>query len=179
MPRCPICKDQTQLVPYEGVKIHHCGRCGGYWLTDAKLDLILARRDVVMPDAVKESTERMAAESNSTKQLLCISCGTTMRKELFRGFTQLQIDACDRCGGIWFDRAELERCQVLWEQMKENPRELEKRAKQGAVEVAMLAERDRLEDQREAFDSLNRTIRLSGRHGLLGTLLDVLMVWRR
>ena len=155
MPRCPICKDQTQLIPYEGVKIHHCGRCGGYWLTETKLDAILARQEVLMPAAVQEAVERMALESNSTAMLTCITCGTSMRKQLFRGFTELQVDVCPRCHGIWFDRAELERAQLLWEKMKSDPRQLAKLEKQGAAEVAMMDELARQRQEAEDAHTLS------------------------
>ena len=48
MPRCPRCKTQSDLIHYEGVPVYNCGTCGGYWLTAAKLDVILARRGVIM-----------------------------------------------------------------------------------------------------------------------------------
>jgi Zn-finger nucleic acid-binding protein len=42
MSRCPVCKIQADLIKYEGVPVYNCGSCGGYWMTQARLDLILA-----------------------------------------------------------------------------------------------------------------------------------------
>lgn len=169
MPRCPKCRTQTALIPYEGVKIHHCGSCGGNWLTDAKLDLILARRDQKFAEPIAERLEEMAAESASTEALLCLPCGTEMKRQSFRAWKEVQLDVCPRCDGIWFDRAELEKCQMLWEAAKSDPKKMAVIEKQAAAEVEMLRARQENAEFRETL-SESRDL---GRPGSM--LLDV--VW--
>lgn len=107
MPRCPVCKIQADQIKYEGVTIYNCGSCGGHWVTQVRLDLILARREVVMPDPVKQKMIEIADESNSTGRLWCMNCGKEMVKEQFKHWPDIQIDRCPKCAGIWLDRGEL------------------------------------------------------------------------
>ena len=136
MPRCPVCKTLTEMIRYEGVPVHNCGTCGGYWITDAKLATILARREVVMPEPVKQKMLEIAAESNSTDKLYCMTCGRQMVKEQFRHWGDIQLDRCPKCDGLWLDRGELEKCQIYWEYVQDHPESEEARR------AAKLAELD-------------------------------------
>jgi Zn-finger nucleic acid-binding protein len=121
MARCPLCRTQVGLIKYEGVPIYNCGTCGGHWLTPNKLDVILARRDVVMPEPVQRRMIEIANESNSSQRLWCWTCGREMVKEAFKHWDEIQIDRCTKCGGVWLDRGELEKCQIFWEYMQNHP----------------------------------------------------------
>ena len=121
MPRCPLCKTQTELVKYEGVPVQNCGTCGGYWVTKAKLDVILAKREVVMPEAVQRKMVEIADAANSVQELWCMTCGTAMRREQFKYWPDIQLDRCPKCKGIWLDRGELEKCQIYWEYVQDHP----------------------------------------------------------
>lgn len=123
MARCPICKIQIERIPYEGVGVHHCGKCGGYWLTKISLDAILNRRELVMPPAVQAQMLKMAEESNTIRKLICLVCGVEMVKTPFKQWSAVQLDRCPRCEGLWFDRGELEKCQLIWERYQDEPDE--------------------------------------------------------
>ncbi len=125
MPRCPLCKDKCTPIKYENVPVHHCGNCGGYWVTKIKLDRICELREIEMPEAVKQKMMDIADESNSTQKLWCHSCGCEMVKEQFKYWDDIQIDHCPRCDGIWLDRGELEKCQVYWEYLQDHPEQWE------------------------------------------------------
>ena len=121
MPRCPKCKRQCDPIRYEGVRIYNCGPCGGHWMEEARLSVILERREIDMPDPVKREMVRIAEESDSAQQLWCITCGCAMKKDAFKHWPEIQLDYCERCGGIWLDRGELEKCQIYWECMRDHP----------------------------------------------------------
>jgi Zn-finger nucleic acid-binding protein len=120
--RCPICKTPTDLIQYERVPVYNCGSCGGYWVTRAKLEVILARREVQMPEAVQKKMIEIAAASNSTAELCCFTCGTVMERRRFARWPDIQIDVCRRCKNIWLDRGELEKCQIYWERAQDKLR---------------------------------------------------------
>ena len=165
MPRCPVCKTQTDLLKYEGVPIYNCGTCGGHWVTDARLKLILARREVVMPDAVKAKMIEIADASNSTQKLWCMNCGKEMVKEQFRYWPDIQLDRCPKCNGLWLDRGELEKCQIYWEYAQDHPEEWEGMSviERKALLEAQLADRKaRNRETVERARDLSRTYR----HGL-------------
>ena len=121
MPRCPVCKTLTDLIKYESVPIYNCGSCGGHWLTQARLDVILARREVVMPEPVQQKMIEIADAANSRQPLWCITCGREMRKEQFKHWPEIQLDRCPKCEGLWLDRGELEKCQIYWERWQDHP----------------------------------------------------------
>jgi Zn-finger nucleic acid-binding protein len=121
MPRCPKCKTVADPVIYEDVRIYHCGGCGGHWLTQARLDVILRRREVEMPEAVKQKMMDLADDSNTVERLMCFTCGKTMIREQFKHWEDIQIDRCPKCDGLWLDRGELEKCQIYWEYAQDHP----------------------------------------------------------
>jgi len=123
MPLCPVCRVTIEPIRYENVRIHNCGECGGHLLSRPNLDLILARRDVRMPDAVRERMLQLAAAANTRQRIWCQRCGAEMRKESFKHWNDIEIDRCARCGDIWLDRGELEKCQIYWEYAKDHPEE--------------------------------------------------------
>lgn len=125
MPRCPVCRTQADPITYEGVRIYNCGSCGGHWLTHARLDVILQRREVDMPEPVKQKMMDIADESDSTETLLCMTCGCEMLKEAFKYWNDIHIDHCPKCDGIWLDKGELEKCQIYWEYAEEHPEQWE------------------------------------------------------
>ncbi len=135
MTRCPLCKIPTDLIHYERVPIYSCGSCGGHWVTKAKLDLILARREVQMPAAVQKKMLAIAAASDSKAALFCMTCGAAMRRERFKFWPEIQIDVCPKCQGIWLDRGELEKCQIFWEYAQGHPDQARAASPQSLAEL--------------------------------------------
>jgi uncharacterized protein len=167
MPRCPVCKTQTELIKYENVPIHSCGSCGGHWLSELKLGAIVERRDVAMPDAVKRKMVELADASNSTGELWCLGCGTAMAKEFFRGWPRIQLDRCPKCQGLWLDRGELEKCQIFWEYVRDHP---EGEKSEAALRVAALEAEwaHRRQEQHATLARLQELPRM--RHGTAAAL---------
>ncbi|MGD8454601.1 MAG: zf-TFIIB domain-containing protein [Phycisphaerae bacterium] len=166
MPHCPICKTRTDLIKYEGVPIYNCGTCGGHWLDRAKLQTIVVRREVVMPEPVKRKMIEIADASNSTQELWCLTCGKAMVKEQFKHWPEIQIDRCPKCNGIWLDRGELEKCQIYWEYVQDNP---DSEEAQRAVRMAQLDARwqSRQAELRDQVDNAVEASRYGGRGSML------------
>jgi Zn-finger nucleic acid-binding protein len=173
MPRCPVCKTPTELIKYEGVPIHNCGGCGGHWLTDVKLDAIVARRDVVMPEPVQRQMIALADASNRPEELHCISCGTAMVKEPFKYWPDIQLDRCPKCNGLWLDRCELEKCQIYWERMQDEPESpaAQRAARIGEVDAQLAGRQYELRDQKDRAEMVRR-----GRLGWPGVLAAIFSV---
>jgi len=148
MPRCPKCRIPTDRIKYEGVTIYNCGSCGGHWLNHARLDVILKRREVVMPEPVKQKMMDLADASNTTEPLLCLTCGTQMVKETFRWWDDIVLDRCPKCNGLWLDRGELEKCQIYWEYAQDHPEAWEQPAleRRAALEARLAAHRQKVRD---------------------------------
>lgn len=173
MPHCPVCRVQADPIAYEGVRIYNCGQCGGHWLSDARLDVILERRDVAMPEPVRQKMMDLADASHTSDTLLCMTCGREMRKERFKYWDDIQLDRCPKCNGLWLDRGELEKCQIYWEYAEDNPEEWE-HAEVEARKAMLVAELDQrrraAREQRREVDRWGRS--LSHRRALnIGNIL--------
>lgn len=167
MPRCPNCKLQAMPIEYEGVRIYHCGGCGGHWMSPERLEVILERRELSMPEAVRQKMWDIAESSNSTGTLWCFSCGTEMVKEAFLYWDEIRVDRCPKCRGLWLDRGELELCQVFWEYAQDNPQQWS-----GGDAVTRVAELNaRLRIRREAMRS---AVSAGDRAGVLSFLASTL-----
>jgi Zn-finger nucleic acid-binding protein len=121
MPRCPVCNILMDHVTYEGVPVHNCGTCGGYWVPRIGLRMILARREVTMPEAVGEKMLDLAQTSDTPRELRCPTCERPMAKKLFDERAGPRLDFCRPCDAVWLDRAELEACQIKWEEAHPAP----------------------------------------------------------
>lgn len=174
MPRCPVCKTSCTVMPYERVPIHHCGSCGGYWVNPNKLDIICERRELNMPEPVKQAMMNRADQANSTDELFCISCGCEMVKERFKYWDDIQIDRCPKCNMIWLDAGELEKCQIYWEYMQDHPEAWgdnnihERRA---MVDAALTQRKAELADERENAAWRRQRLRARGSFGSFGSIL--------
>lgn len=124
MPRCPACGVHCQLIDYEGVKVHNCGDCGGYWLSPGKLSRIASKREIQMPEPVRQKMMDMADDQHRPEELMCLSCGVVMEKEQFRIWDDIILDHCPKCKRIWLDQGELEKCQIYSEYLEDNPQEV-------------------------------------------------------
>lgn len=176
MPRCPKCKTQAAPIEYEGVRIYHCGGCGGHWLSKARLDLIVNRREVQMPEAVRQKMMDLADASHAHEALTCFSCGKPMIREQFRHWNDILIDRCPKCGGIWLDRGELEKCQIYWEYAQDHPEEWQNAdviERQALLDLEWQKRRDALREKRDADVQLRPISALRPQIGLARLLLRI------
>lgn len=171
MPRCPKCRTQADLIRYEDVPIYSCGGCGGHWLRESRLDVIVKRRVIEMPEPVRQKMMDLADASNSTEPLWCMTCGVEMTREQFLYWDDIQLDRCPKCGGLWLDQGELEKCQIYFEYAQDHPEEWENREayERKALLEAELAQR-RAEQRQAAEAAEDRRYRWYGRGALAGAL---------
>ncbi|MCA9242860.1 MAG: zf-TFIIB domain-containing protein [Phycisphaerales bacterium] len=123
MPLCPKCKTNLGRITYEGLQIFNCGGCGGHVLKPERLDVILERREVKMPEAVRVKMMELANRSNSREALWCYRCGVQMVKEQFQYWPEIVLDRCPKCQDAFLDPGELETVQIYWEHAKDHPEE--------------------------------------------------------
>jgi Zn-finger nucleic acid-binding protein len=97
---CP--RDVRALAPFrapQGHLLQRCGACRGLWLPAAVVAGLLGHAPDAKALAGKGSRPAFAA-------LCCPDDGSGMRALHHRG---VEIDVCQRCGGVWLDAGELER----------------------------------------------------------------------
>lgn len=121
MLRCPKCAKTMDHIRYEGVPVWSCGACGGYCLEPTRLGLILAQGSADMPEPVRQKMTDIAQRSNTPQTVRCPRCMRDMIKERFKHAKDIELDFCKRCGLVWLDQGELERCRIGWAEAKDKP----------------------------------------------------------
>jgi uncharacterized protein len=113
--KCPDCKNSLKSVHYEGVRVHLCMSCKGFFLKPKELKRIQETQDV-------EVSMDMAPSSRSGDKVLrmCPSCDAGMAKKKYGKVSSTIIDLCEKCNGIWLDKGELERIQLDYEVVQRN-----------------------------------------------------------
>ncbi len=104
MNNCPVCKKEMELKEIHGVSAFSCALCGGIWLGKGDMNVILHPDDW---DVEYCTTEHGEDAPRSEKQ--CPECQEIyLRKGNFIEYSNIVLDYCPDCGGIWLDRGELD-----------------------------------------------------------------------
>jgi len=101
MKKCPVCKD-TQLDAQRisaNIEVDSCAKCGGMWFDKGEIGEFTNFSEDI-PDfkrLVKEAKE-------SAKK--CPACSLGLKEMKYTGSSQLLIDYCENCSGLWLDGGE-------------------------------------------------------------------------
>lgn len=108
-PVCPACGGDLIVLEWAGVEMDLCVDCGGLWLDDGELELIAEMAGV---DAGGLTDALNRGEVGAQGQGRCPRCARKLRKMVVREEGEaLELDACPKGDGFWFDRGEM-RCFV-------------------------------------------------------------------
>ena len=125
--KCPRCSQPIRSRTYEGVEVDQCPSCSGIWLDDQELAPILSTRELEFsPEAVASAIATQSLgipESEKAAEKACPKCGESMLPMNFGGNSGVLLDRCVE-HGLWLDRGELERIQMIhehWEKMSHDP----------------------------------------------------------
>ncbi len=126
---CPRCGIEMKMLDYEGVEIETCSKCEGEWLDAGELDVIVqswektfSDKERAQLDAVNKAhfapTFTPSHPSTDGGNMTCPTCEAHPKLERFNyaGTSNLMLDKCSTCKGIWFDKGELDHVQILVEE---------------------------------------------------------------
>ncbi len=101
---CPRCKQPMILLELDAIEIDHCLDCLGTWLDAGEIESICDRAggDV---DAVGRAIAQ--ARRGDKVKIRCPRCNRRLRALHFDEPAALELDACPREHGFWFDRGEM------------------------------------------------------------------------
>lgn len=107
--KCPKCKlEDLKETKINGVKIDRCENCGGLWFEKNELKTVRDHRDGNLSWLDFDLWEDKSKLTVSDKSINCPKDG----KHLFKikyGKTNIMVDICLDCHGIWLDREELDK----------------------------------------------------------------------
>lgn len=119
--RCPIDRADLHKHHYEAdVVVDVCPKCRGVWLDAGELERIQENLEndysselQRLPDFVSRAYEMARAKEAPARD--CPSCNGTLDRSEYGYCSQILIDKCRRCRGIWLDRGELRALEVFFE----------------------------------------------------------------
>ncbi|MBF0122663.1 MAG: M48 family metalloprotease [Candidatus Omnitrophica bacterium] len=126
---CPRCNVKLTVQSYEGFSVLLCFRCGGHLVSESDTLNILGKRDAIFDQRIKDAARLVREQIHPMKRdpfdqiydersIVCPSC-LDQRKKMHRRFVSqkypVEVDKCQTCARVWFDKDELEILQVLYE----------------------------------------------------------------
>ena len=96
---CPKCQGHLWHLNRKGIVIEMCSRCQGLWFDAGELTMLIE---------VYRAIDDSEAENSGVP---CLRCETDMKVLDFPG-TDIEIDRCPACQGVWLDKGELELLRI-------------------------------------------------------------------
>ncbi|MBI5359446.1 MAG: rhomboid family intramembrane serine protease [Planctomycetes bacterium] len=109
--KCPSCGAILQQDNYEGRFINHCSQCNGIWFESGELKdyiRLLIEKDKTIPEAKIETKRNVIKprEINENKRN-CPKCSAGMEKFNYGYDSNVILDKCVSCDGVWADGNEI------------------------------------------------------------------------
>jgi len=101
--KCPVCKEEMLILELDGVEIDYCYSCGGIWLDEGELELLLENAEAKDNLLASFSLVKRSKE----KRRHCPVCHKKMEKVFLGEENNVILDRCPKRHGLWFDKGEL------------------------------------------------------------------------
>lgn len=128
--RCPNDSNELIKTRYEAsIEVDQCPACQGMWLDQGELEAIQETRDHdysaelnALPNVVAQSYRLAQARHEATYR--CPQCDADMSKREYGYGSQVMIDVCPSCRGIWLHQNEIQELEVFFERSQAETRSL-------------------------------------------------------
>ncbi len=134
--KCPVCNKDLRTITYENQRVDVCQTCGGIWFDKEELLNVvdgLLSKNLIESESVKEAYEKRAVASKDLEQpkRYCPRCKAELEVFNYSYDSNVFLDKCPNCKGVWADRKEL---RAVGKYLKGNP-EVDKFAEVLAAEL--------------------------------------------
>jgi len=122
--KCPRDGTDLERSVYEAaVEIDTCPSCGGVWLDHGELERIQESQERDYSEELRQMPNLIAgvsamADAKHEGPLACPACGRELEKREYGFCSQVSIDGCPSCRGVWLDKGELQRLEVFFERCR-------------------------------------------------------------
>ncbi|MEP0767257.1 MAG: zf-TFIIB domain-containing protein [Fimbriimonadia bacterium] len=106
---CPKCHDRLEAVDIRGVRVDACPKCAGIWFDAGELKQLQASGPSAWVDLearIAPRSEEAAVWPGHTMKV-CPQCSLPMLAYRFLYDSNITLDECNGCGGVWVDDNEL------------------------------------------------------------------------
>lgn len=105
---------QMQPVRHMNAEMDVCPSCSGMWFERDELDKLIAER-AVDPEYPELAIVEALSSYRGASKLCCPGCGLTLKRYELSPDSELDVEVCTNCYGIWIDRAKLEQAKAFYE----------------------------------------------------------------
>ncbi len=110
--KCPVCSNQLKQVESITAVVDVCPSCRGIWFDSGELADVakfLSQSDKVTPEKIKLFHRRYVKSIRKLeeKDKLCPRCEKKLQKFNYSYDSNIILDKCNDCGGIWADSGEV------------------------------------------------------------------------
>jgi len=110
--RCPVCSSQLKQVKSISAVVDVCPSCRGIWFDSGELADVakfLSQSDKVSPEKIRLFKHRnvKSVHKLGEEDKLCPRCEKKLRKFNYSYDSNIILDKCNGCGGIWADSGEV------------------------------------------------------------------------
>ncbi len=106
--KCPICNVELKKVTIGGVLVlDECPECHGIFFDHLELRKLDEEHEFADDPELQRLLSYSRADDKRDFQLTCPACGSKMVRRRYNIRSDVFIDECYNCGGIWLDAGEL------------------------------------------------------------------------
>ena len=130
--KCP--NDGSELVRqnYEAdIEIDRCDACSGSWLDAKELERIQATTEhdytaeiKQLPNVVDQAYAMALAKSKPAIKCPACESGQELERREHGGCSQILIDVCPKCRGVWLDDGEMSALEIFFERADADTEEI-------------------------------------------------------
>lgn len=116
--KCPNCQTDLNRLDFKGIALDHCEQCDGLWfdkgeLVRAKNETDRKLRGFDFP--LWTEAEKVTAVKGKR---LCPKCKENMYVLNYADYSDVPIDSCPTCQGVWLDKGEFNKIISHLEELK-------------------------------------------------------------
>jgi Zn-finger nucleic acid-binding protein len=129
--RCPRDQAPLERQTYKNeIQVDRCTSCRGIWLDRGELELIQETSQRSDASALRGiqviASAYELARQKARPDIACPKCERTLAPREYAHCSQILIDLCPGCGGVWLDRGELEALEQFFTRERKEPENLRK-----------------------------------------------------
>ncbi|MBD3378327.1 hypothetical protein GF406_25085 [candidate division KSB1 bacterium] len=106
---CPKCRTELHEKTIHEIAVHECPSCEGIWFEKDELRQVKDRTDADlnwMDVDLWQHRDRFNVAKESGQ---CPHCEDEVLHAITYGDTNVQVDYCNTCSGVWLDKGEMEK----------------------------------------------------------------------
>ena len=112
MPRkCPDCRLPMATQTYIGVDLDVCHSCDGLWFDAEELRRLIAADPLAMLAIEERCFPQIQQHKARQGVFSCPNCEGLLHVYAYQYNSQIEMEACDACGGFWVQEGELSKMQ--------------------------------------------------------------------